>query len=138
MILHALFLLTLALFLAFLYLLLSSQKQVKQSQPQQQPQPLQQLDFVPTEAERVPTHAHYSNKFNDVIGNETSGIIGEGQQEVFIPSDWYMSRYLPTEFDGPYWPKGSIEPDFIFPGSDPKRPLRSQNLYASQPINPLS
>lgn len=146
MILYILFLTTLVLFLLFVFMVLSSQpnqpsQPTKQRRQSNQPPPL--IDFVPTEAERVPTHANYSNKFNDVIGNETSGIIGEGQQEVFIPSDWYMSRYLPTEFDGPYWPRGSVEPDFIFPGSDPRRPLRSQNLYASQsqttqPINPLS
>jgi hypothetical protein len=94
---------------------------------------IQPLSFVPMEDRIVPTHANYSNKFNDVIGNETSGIIGKGVAEIVIPSDWYMSRTLPTEFDGPYWPNGmNIEPDFIYPGSDPKRPLRSQTLYASQ------
>lgn len=92
------------------------------------------LSFVASEAEIVPTHASYSNKFNDVIGNSTSGIApgSYGVAEVVIPSDWYMFRTPPTEFDGPYWPRGSIEPDFIYPGSDPKRPQRSQNLYASQ------
>jgi hypothetical protein len=97
---------------------------------------LQPLSFVPMEDRIVPTHANYSNKFNDVIGNETSGIIGKGVAEIVIPSDWYMSRTLPTEFDGPYWPNGEIEPDFIYPGSDPKRPLRSQTLYASQILSP--
>jgi hypothetical protein len=98
---------------------------------------IQPLSFVPMEDRIVPTHANYSNKFNDVIGNETSGIIGKGVAEIVIPSDWYMSRTLPTEFDGPYWPNGmNIEPDFIYPGSDPKRPLRSQTLYASQILIP--
>ena len=100
-------------------------------------QRIQPLSFVPMEDRIVPTHANYSNKFNDVIGNETSGIIGKGVAEIVIPSDWYMSRTLPTEFDGPYWPNGlSPEPDFIYPGSDPKRPLRSQTLYASQILSP--
>jgi hypothetical protein len=96
--------------------------------------PMMPLSFVASEAEIVPTHASYSNKFNDVIGNSTSGIApgSHGVAEVVIPSDWYMFRTPPTEFDGSYWPRGSIEPDFIYPGSDPKRPLRSQNLYASQ------
>lgn len=92
--------------------------------------------FVPSIATVVPSHASYSNKFNDVIGNELSGIIGEGVQEVDIPSDWYMSSYLPTEFDGGYWPKGGIQPDFLYPGSDPARPLRPQTLYASQSVFP--
>jgi hypothetical protein len=92
------------------------------------PVPQQPLSFVPMEDRIVPTHANYSNKFNDVIGNETSGIIGKGVAEISIPSDWYMSRTLPTEFDGPYWPKGSVEPDFIYPGSDPKRPLKSSEF----------
>jgi hypothetical protein len=93
-------------------------------------------DFWPSEARIVPSHASYSNKFNDVIGNENSGIIGEGCAEVVVPSDWYMSRYLPTEFDGGYWPNGGIQPDFLYPGSDPKRPLRPQTLYASQSVFP--
>ncbi len=102
--------------------------------PTDKPRPLMPLSFVASEAEIVPTHASYSNKFNDVIGNSTSGIApgSHGVAEVVIPSDWYMFRTPPTEFDGPYWPSGSIEPDFIYPGGDPKRPLRSQNLYASQ------
>lgn len=70
------------------------------------------------------------------IGNANSGIIGPGVREVVVASDWYMSRTLPTEFDGPYWPRGSIEYDFIYPGSDPKRPLRNQSLYASQTMLP--
>ncbi len=83
--------------------------------------------FQPVEAHRVPTHAHYSNKFNDVIGNHNSGLVGPAVPEIVVPSDWYMSSTLPTEFDGPYWPNGGIQPDFIYPGSDPKRPLRNQN-----------
>ena len=98
--------------------------------------PTEVMDFGPMEDRVVPTHASYSNKFNDVIGNANSGIIGPGVREVVVASDWYMSRTLPTEFDGPYWPRGSIETDFIYPGSDPKRPLRSQSLYASQTMLP--
>jgi hypothetical protein len=94
---------------------------------------LQPPSFFPSEAKIVPSHASYSNKFNDVIGNEKSGIVGAAADpELIIPSDWYMSSTLPTEFDGKYWPKGSIEYDFIYPGSDPDRPLRPQTLYSSQ------
>lgn len=101
------------------------------------PQPITEYpSFVPMEARVVPTHARYSNKFNDMIGNMNSGLVGPGYPEIVVPSDWFRSRYLPTEFDGPYWPKGSIEPDYIYPGSDPKRPLRSQSLYASQILSP--
>jgi hypothetical protein len=103
------------------------------------PSPVPRIEppgFVPVEARVVPTHASYSNKFNDMIGNMNSGLVGPAEPEVVVPSDWFRSRYLPTEFDGPYWPKGSIEPDYIYPGSDPKRPLRSQSLYASQIISP--
>jgi hypothetical protein len=82
--------------------------------------------FQPVEAHVVPTHANYSNKFNDVIGNFESGLVGKGIPEVVIPSDWYMSAHLPTDFDGPYWPRGTVEPDFLYPGSDPMRPQRSQ------------
>ncbi len=87
--------------------------------------------FVPVEAEVVPTHAYYSNKFNDVIGNYNSGLMKPVKAEIVVPSDWYMSSTLPTEFDGPYWPNGRIQPDFIYPGSDPKRPLRNQNWPAA-------
>lgn len=91
--------------------------------------------FVPSEARIVVGKASYGNKFNDVIGNFNSGLApgAKGMVEVVIPSDWYMFRTPPTEFDGPYWPRGSIEPDFIYPGGG--RPLRSQNLYASQIVS---
>ena len=98
----------------------------KQRRQSNQPPPL--IDFVPTEAERVPTHANYSNKFNDVIGNEKSGIVCNGVREASVTGDWYMSRELPTYFDGAYWPRGTIEPDFIYDGSDPgQRVLRKQD-----------
>jgi hypothetical protein len=93
-------------------------------------------DFVPVEHVRVPTHASQSNKFNNTIGNHDSGVVGPAHYEVVVPSDWYMSRTLPTEFDGPYWPSGSIAPDFIFPGSDPKRPLRPQSWPAAFSSSP--
>lgn len=96
---------------------------------------IQPPSFVPMEDRVVPSHASYTNKFNDVIGNETSGIIGKGVAEVVVPSDWYMSRTLPTEFDGPYWPNGGIQPDFIYPGSDPKRPLRNQAWPAAYSVS---
>jgi hypothetical protein len=124
------------LFLAGIGWLLSIQQERKQQaayKPAKTEADLQQpLEFVASEARIVPTHANYSNKFNDVIGNANSGIIGPGVREVVIPSDWYMSRTLPTEFDGHYWPRGTIDYDFIYPGGDPKRPLRNQSLYASQ------
>ena len=127
----------LVFFLGLAYLL-SIQRPAPPQQKQKKIEetPIMPLSFVASEAEIVPSHASYSNKFNDVIGNATSGIApgSYGVAEVVIPSDWYMFRTPPTEFDGPYWPRGSIEPDFIYPGSDPKRPLRSQNLYASQII----
>jgi hypothetical protein len=93
-------------------------------------------DFVPVEDARVPTHASQSNKWNNKIGNHDSGVVGPAHYEVVVPSDWYMSRTLPTEFDGPYWPSGSIAPDFIFPGSDPARPLRPQSWPAAYSVSP--
>ena len=116
-----------------LWYLLSIQSQRKFEQvykpspfPKEEP-----ISFVPMEARIVPTHANYSNKFNDVIGNQDSGLMVEGVPEVVIPSDWYMSRTLPTEFDGRYWPAGTTKPDFIFPGSTPVRPLRKQTWPAA-------
>ena len=108
------------------YLLHLQKKREMKREEKQSESRVEPPSFVPMEAKVVPTHASYTNKFNDVIGNETSGIIGQGVAEVVVPSDWYMSRTLPTEFDGPYWPNGGIQPDFIYPGSDPKRPLRNQ------------
>jgi len=81
--------------------------------------------FVPVEDRIVPSHASYSNKLNDMIGTLNAELApgALGAPEVVIPSDWYMSRPLPVDYDGPMWPSGSIETDFIFPGSDPERPL---------------
>jgi len=87
--------------------------------------------FVPVEDHVVPTHASYSNKLNDSIGTLNADLVGPGGYEVVIPSDWYMSRTLPTEFDGAYWPSGSIQPDFLYPGSNPKQPLRNQGWNAA-------
>ena len=78
----------------------------------------------------VPTHASYSNRMNDVIGNINSGEVNDCQKEVVVASDWYMNNYLPTEYDGNYWPTGSIAPTFLYPGADPKRPLRKQTWPA--------
>lgn len=77
--------------------------------------------FVPSEA--------------TVAYTDTAGIVGRGVQEVVVPSDWYTANILPTEYDGYYWPRGAIEPDYIYPGSDPKRPLRPQTLYAAQRLS---
>lgn len=96
---------------------------------------IEPISFVPSEARIVVQKSSYSNKFNDIIGNFDSGLApgAIGVPEIVIPSDWYMFRTPPTEFDGPYWPSGTIQPDFIYPGG--RRPLRSQNLYASQIIS---
>jgi hypothetical protein len=85
------------------------------------------ISFVPVEDIVVPSRASYSFKFNDTIGNYNSGLMQPAKADVVVPSDWYMSSTLPTEFDGPYWPNGGGNPDFLYPGSDPKRPLRNQN-----------
>jgi hypothetical protein len=92
---------------------------------------IQPIEPVPLEAARLPTPRY---KFQGSIANSTSGLApgAEPIHEVVIPSDWYMSSTLPTEFDGPMWPNGGIAPDFLFPGSDPARPLRSQGLGAAQ------
>lgn len=119
------------------YLLSIQQQRRIESVYRPSPTPrIEQPGFVPMEARVVPTQARYSNKFNDMIGNMNSGLVAPGYPEVVVPSDWFRSSYLPTEFDGPYWPKGSIDPDYIYPGSDPKRPLRPQTLYSSQIISP--
>jgi hypothetical protein len=88
-------------------------------------------NFVPVEDVIVPTHASYSNKLNDSIGTRNAQLVVPGAGEVVVPSDWFMSRELPTEYDGPYWPSGSIQYDFLFPGSDPKRLLRNQGWNAA-------
>jgi hypothetical protein len=92
---------------------------------------LQPIEPVPVEAARLPNPRY---KFQGSVANSISGLAPGAQpmHEVVIPSDWYMSSYLPTEFDGPMWPNGGIAPDFLYPGSDPKRPLRSQGLGAAQ------
>lgn len=126
------------LFILGIGYLLSKQQRIKiEKVYKPSPKPITEYpSFVPMEARIVPSQARYSNKFNDMIGNMNSGLVGPGYPEIVVPSDWFRSSYLPTEFDGPYWPKGTIEPDYIFPGSDPKRPLRPQTLYASQIISP--
>jgi len=87
--------------------------------------------FVPVEDHIVPSHASYSNKFNDQIGTLNAEVIGYGTKEVVIPSDWYMSREPPTEFDGPYWPSGRIQPEFPAAQPDWFRPQRNQNASAA-------
>jgi len=97
--------------------------------------------FVPVEDRIVPSHASYSNKFNDQIGTLNAevigpassdlGVQGHGTQEVVIPSDWFMKATPPTEFDGPYWPSGRIQPEFPAAQPDSVRPKRSQYASAS-------
>lgn len=93
-------------------------------------------DFVPVEDIRYPTNGYPNKKNNSKVGIHDWEVIGPAEYEVGVPSDWYMSSTLPTEFDGPYWPSGSIQPDFIFPGSDPKRPLRPQSWPAAYSVSP--
>ena len=91
----------------------------KTSQPKAEP-----LSFVPMLDTVVPSHASYTNKFNDVIGNHNSAwVSSESIPEVAVASDWFQWPYLPTEFHGPYWPSGSIAPDYIYPGG--RRRMRS-------------
>ena len=86
-------------------------------------------DFVPVEDHIVPTHASHTNKFNNELGAKTTAAVGPAFFEVVYPSDFYSSTHPPSMFEGPYWPKGSIEPDYIYPGSDPARPLRKDSYY---------
>jgi hypothetical protein len=70
--------------------------------------------FVPIEDHIVPTHASSTNKFNNMIGNVNSSQgVGPGLLEVVIPSDFYDPELLPAEYK-PYWPSGSISPDYIY------------------------
>lgn len=93
----------------------------KSSQPK-----AEKLSFVPMLDRVVPSHASYTNKFNDVIGNENSQWVSpENIPEVAVASDWFHWPYLPTEFHGPYWPSGSIAPDYIYPGG--RRRMRSKD-----------
>lgn len=81
---------------------------------------------VPVRDSVVPQQASHSNKFNDKLGGDSAGLFQNLPAEVVIPSDFYHWPYLPTEFDGPYWPDGTIHPDYIYPGGP--RPLRRQDL----------
>lgn len=116
-------------FLIGLYLLLGQQHERRRnanytSHPPNEFRPMPRT-FVPMEDNVVPTHASQTNKLNNKIGNATSGIVGEAGVEVVVPSDFYHSPYLPTDFAGPYWPSGSIHPDYIYPGGS--RRMRSVN-----------
>jgi hypothetical protein len=120
------------LFLLGLAFLLSIQERRAQEEvykPSPRPKTIP-FDFVPVEDHVVPTHASQTNKFNNEIGGKTAAVVGPALPEVVIPSDWYYHPYLPTEFEGPYWPDGGIPPDYIYPGSDPKRPLRRSTIAA--------
>lgn len=88
------------------------------------------LSFVPMLDRVVPSHASYTNKFNDVIGNESSQWVSpENVPEVAVASDWFHWPYLPTEFEGPYWPSGSIAPDYIYPGGRRKLLSKDNNTF---------
>lgn len=86
-------------------------------------------EFVPVRDTVVPQQASHSNKFNDKLGGESAGLFQNLPAEVVVPSDYYHWPYLPTEFDGPYWPDGNTRPDYIYPGGP--RPLRRQDLPAA-------
>lgn len=75
--------------------------------------PLITNSFVPMLDTVVPTHAHHSNKFNNIIGNQDSGTIGPQIAEIAVPSDWYIQNKMPSDYLGRYWPRGSIEPDYL-------------------------
>ena len=92
-------------------------------------------DFVPVEDHIVPTQPYHSNKFNDELGAKTTALAQPGPAEVVVASDWFYWPYLPTEYEGSYWPRGSIQPDYIFPGSDPKRPLRSPRQSSQRGVD---
>ncbi len=86
-------------------------------------------ETVPVRDMVIPQVASHGNKFNDVLGGDSAGLFQNLPAEVVIPSDIYHWPYLPTEFDGPYWPDGNIRPDYIYPGGP--RPLRPQDLPAA-------
>ena len=119
-------------FLGLGYLLSIQQQRVfEYAYKPSQKQTSQPISFVPMEDRVVPTHASYSNKFNDMIGNMNAPLVTDGAYELVIPSDWYMWREPPTEYDGPYWPSGQIPPDFLFPGRDSQHILRPPAWNAS-------
>lgn len=84
---------------------------------------------VPVRDKVIPQQASHGNKFNDVLGGDSAGLFQNLPAEVVIPSDFYHWPYLPTEFDGSYWPDGNTRPDYIYPGGP--RPLRPQDLPAA-------
>lgn len=86
-------------------------------------------DIVPVRDRVIPQQASRGNKFNDVLGGDSAGLFQNLPAEVVVPSDYYHWPYLPTEFDGPYWPDGNTRPDYIYPGGP--RPLRRQDLPAA-------
>jgi hypothetical protein len=121
-------------FIVWIGLVLSQQRKPGDPQPREKPTVqscTMKSPFMPLEADIVPSHASYSNKFNDIIGNASSGIVGQGIKQAVIPSDWIDPRYMPTEYDGAYWPSTQIMPDYLYPGGDPNRPLRPQLWNAS-------
>jgi hypothetical protein len=86
-------------------------------------------ETVPVRDMVIPQEASHSNKFKDVLGGDSAGLFQNLPAEVVVPSDYYHWPYLPTEFDGPYWPDGNTRPDYIYPGGP--RPLRRQDLPAA-------
>lgn len=124
------------LFLLCLWYLLSIQKQRELERkraydpPSAKTPKAEPLSFVPMLDTVVPSHASYTNKFNDIIGNQDSQWVSpENVPEVAVASDWFHWPYLPTEFDGPYWPSGSIAPDYIYPGGRRKMLSKDNNTF---------
>jgi hypothetical protein len=90
-------------------------------------------ETVPVRDKVIPQQASRGNKFNDVLGGDSAGLFQNLPAEVVVPSDYYHWPYLPTEFDGPYWPDGNTRPDYIYPGGP--RPLRRQDLPAAYSLS---
>ena len=110
------------------YLLSIQERRKREYHYKPSPRPrIQPFDFVPVQDAVVPTHASQTNKFNNNIGGKSAAVVGDALPEVVIHSDWYRSKYPPTDFSGRAWPRGSIEPDYIYPGSHPNRKFLGAN-----------
>lgn len=112
-------LLLIGAFLAGIWWLLSIQQKGKEEQTYKHSEKpvVERNTFVPMEDRVVPTHANYTNKMNDMIGNHNAEFIGPGDLEVVLPYDYYKGPYLPSEYGRPYWPSGSLESDYSYPGA---------------------
>lgn len=108
--------------------LLSIQSEEKNN-PQYIPSPkpvTEPRSFVPMEDRIVPTSASYTNKQKDMIGNHNAELVVPGVPEIVIPYDFWHWPYMPTDSNGPYWPSGEIEPDYIYPGGRNLVPIKGR------------